>query len=133
MLTEGYDEKYLNPKDKAFLRGFDWCMERAVDNFFDNGMGMLQEQDSYIGHILNEKLPDCLKDEYNVNFVFADGTEHRVVETYADLIRSKMIDWVQSSRDELITSMIDDMDTDEYREIKERVDGQGETGNGQKA
>lgn len=55
-------------------------------------------------------------------YMFGDGTtEKRKIKTYADLIRSKILDWIEMERDQLITSMIDAMG-DEYEEIKERAD-----------
>ena len=115
-----YNERYLNKMDREFVRGYDWCVETAVDSFFDNDMDELQDEFSYLGHILNEELPGIMQIEYE--YVFADGTiEKRKIKTYADLIRSKILDWVEMERDQLITSMIDGMG-DEYEEIKERVD-----------
>lgn len=58
----------------------------------------------------NEKLPD----------------EERKVETYADLIRYKILEWIENERNELITSMIDAMDDEEYKKIKEKADSKKE-------
>lgn len=115
-----YNERYLNDKDKEFVMGFDWCVETAVDTFFDNDMFDLQDEFSYLGHILCEELPGIMQIEYE--YMFGDGTtEKRKIKTYADLIRSKILDWIEMERDQLITSMIDAMG-DEYEEIKERAD-----------
>ena len=117
---ETYNEKYLNKKDKEFLRGFDWCCEMAVDNFFDNDMDELQDEFTYLGHVLSEELPGIMQIEYEYETI--DGVEKRKIKTYADLVRSKILDWIEMERDELITSMIDGMSDEEYQEIKERVD-----------
>lgn len=122
---ENYNQKYLNDRDKKFLRGFDWCTEMAVDNFFDNEMYELQDSEKYLGHILCKELPDLMQDDYSMEFTFADREEEdRKVRTYADLIRMKILEWIEMERDELITSMIDEYDEEEYQQIKERVDGQ---------
>ena len=86
---EHYNQKFLTGADKKFVRGFDWCVEMAVDNFFDNEMFDLAQSDSYLGHILNETVPDELQEEYTQEHVFLnDGEEERqTVTTYADLIR----------------------------------------------
>lgn len=122
---ENYNEKFLNEKDSEFVRGFDWCVEMAVDNFFANEMFELQNADSYLGHILNEKLPEEMQSEYDVEFRFAGTgdkeTETRKVETYADLIRSKILDWIEMERDELITSMIDNMSDEDLDRNKQKV------------
>ena len=122
---ENYNEKFLNDKDKEFIRGFDWCVEMAVDNFFANEMFDLQSDDSYLGHILNEKLPESMQEEYEIELEFAGTgdkeTETRKVETYADLIRSKILEWIENERDELITSMIDNMSEEEYEKNKQKA------------
>lgn len=117
-----YNQKYLNDKDREFIRGFDWCLENAVDIFFDNISDLGDYEDSYLEHVLNAEVPESLKDEYELECTFSDVKETRKIETYADYLRSKIIDWVESERDQLITSMIDEMDDAEYDKIKETVD-----------
>lgn len=122
---EYYNEKYLNDKDKEFVAGFDWCVEMAVDNFFNNEMNGLTFPETYLGHILSKKLPEDLQKEYEMEYTFNDlKTEIRKVETYADLIRAKILEWIETQRDELITSMIDNMNDDEY-EAKRSITDSG--------
>ena len=112
---EYYNQKFLGKSDKDFIRGFDWCTEQAVDNFFGNKMFGLAYPDSYLGHILCEEVPEELREEYDMEDSFLGrGDEHRKVETYADLIRMKLLQWIEMERDELITSMIDNMSDEEY-------------------
>lgn len=118
---EYYNQKYLNEKDSEFVRGFDWCSENAMDVFFDNIEDFFGV-DSYIMHILKEEIPEDEHDEYIQINSFDEHEEKRTVKTYLDAIRAHLIDWVESNRDELITSMIDGMDEDEYKAIKEKVD-----------
>lgn len=33
---KAYNERYLNADDAEFVRGYDWCAERVVENAFDN-------------------------------------------------------------------------------------------------
>ena len=122
---ENYNEKYLNNFDKEFVRGYDWCVEMSVDNFFDN-LDIYFGDDSHIMHLLNEELPENMREEYEIERTFADENdrvEKRDVKTYVDLLRSKILDYIEMERDELITSMIDNMDEQEYAEIKAKVDG----------
>ena len=122
---EYYNQDFLNGQDSEFVRGFDWAVEMAVDNFFDNDMYELADNDSYLGHILNKKLPEDLREEYDMEFSFPCDSpkedEHRVVETYADLIRYKLLEWIEMERDELITSMIDHMDEDVYKALRNKT------------
>jgi hypothetical protein len=39
-------------------------------------------------------------------------------------LKNKLLEWIESERDELSTAMIDDMEDDEYEEIKAQVDGE---------
>ena len=117
---EHYNQKYLNTKDKEFIKGFDWAVEQVFDNFFNN-LDMLDSD--YLEIILKQEIPENMQEEYTMIFSFPDVTEeNRQVKTYEDYIRFKILDWLESGRDELITSMVDGMDEKEYNEIKERVD-----------
>ena len=117
-----YNQAFLNEKDSEFLRGFDWAVEMAADNFFDNDMDGLADEKSYIGHILCEKLPKSLREKYTMEYTFGDREEEeRTVKTYADLIRYRLLNWIEMTRDELITSMLDNMDEAEYTAIKKKV------------
>lgn len=105
-----YYEGNLNEKNKAEIRGFDWCQEVVASSFFDNLDTMFGE-DSYIMHYLNEELPEDMKDEYEIEYTFGDREDEVIkVETYLDLLQSKMMDWIENHRDELITSMIENQD-----------------------
>lgn len=131
---ENYNQKYLNQKDKEFISGYDWCVEQVVDNFFDNNYD--HDDEGYLEHILAQELPECMKDNYEMEAGTDENGqrkyEEREVKTYADLLRMQILAWVETERDELITSMIDDMSEEEYNANKEKADaeGQSEEGNG---
>lgn len=118
---EYYNQKYVNRDDWNYIKGYDWCTEMAVDNFFDNiDIGYLH---GHLEHVLNEEIPEETHDEYEIEFDSTEKkVEKRVIKTYGDLLRKIMLDWIENERDELITSMIDNMDEEEYRIIKEKVD-----------
>ena len=101
-----------------------------VDNFFNN-LEYMFGHDSYIMHVLNDEIVEDKHEEYDWTYTFGGKEEHREVRTYADLIRVRLIDWIEGERDELITSMIDAMPNEEYDANKERVDGRVEERNGQ--
>lgn len=123
---ENYNQRYLNDKDGEFLRGYDWCTETAVDNFFDN-LDIYFGDDSHIMHLLNEKIPKGAREDYEMDFTFGEReAEVRKTKTVADVLRYKILDYIEMQRDELITSMIDNMDEQEYAEIKAKVDGKQE-------
>ena len=118
---EYYNQKYLNEKDAEFVRGFDWCAEMAMDNFFNNIEDFF-ERDSFIMHMLLQEIPEVDHEKYEWYNSFSENpTEIREVKTYLDKLRAYLIDWVEGERDQLITSMIDGMDEDEYKAIKENT------------
>ena len=115
-----YNEDFLNGMDKRDLLGFDWATE-AVDNLFNNEE-MLTDDSDYLEKVLHEPLPESLKDEYDMTFCMPDReNEHRKVETYGDYIRMKILEWLEMERNELVTSMIDNMDDDEYNALRNKV------------
>lgn len=119
-----YNEDFLTKTDKEFVRGFDWATEMAVDNFFDNNFDsdMPIEEDGELSIMLNKELPDYLKEKYEMEFTFGDrDNEEREIKTYADLLRMKLLEWIEMERNELITSMIDNMDEDIYNAIRNKV------------
>ena len=112
---ESYNQRFLGDKDKEFIRGFDWCAEEAVDNFFDNHYD--DDTGEYLDHILTQQVPEHLRKMYTMEHTFDDrADEERTVETYADLIRFELLRWIETERNELITSMIDSMSDEEYVE-----------------
>lgn len=120
---EYYNEKYLNEADKEFIDGYDWAVEMAMDNFFDNNFLKGLDDDTYIGHTMTKELPDSMKDRYTVDYKYGDrGTVEVETETIADYIRAMLMDYVERCRDEMITSMIDGMDDKEHERIKAKVD-----------
>lgn len=124
---EVYNEKYLVDRDKQFVDGYDWCLECAVDNFWEN-LDVYFGIDSAVRFFLDQKLPEEMRDEYEVEWKYfgADGDTRSVrkIETIGDLIRSNMLDYVEMHRNELITGMIDNMEPGKLREIKDRVDAE---------
>lgn len=119
-----YNEDFLGREDKSFVQGFDWATEMAVDNFFDNNFDsdMPIEEDGELSIMLNKELPDYLKEKYEMEFTFGDrDNEEREIKTYADLLRMKLLEWIEMERNELITSMIDNMDEDIYNAIRNKV------------
>lgn len=120
---ENYNEKYLNEKDAEFVKGYDWCAEEVADNFFNN-INVYFEDDSHLMHILNEEMPESMQYEEDVEYRFGQREkETRKVKTYLDMLRSKLQDWIESERDELIVSMIDNMDDEEYKKNKRKANG----------
>ena len=123
---EYYNQKYLTGNDKKVIWGFDWCVEMVVDNFFDN----FDVVDSdYLDRVLTQPLPlpEGEQVEYTMEDTFSffqeeSRPEHRKVETYLDYLRYRLLCWIESHRNELITAFLDEMDEEEYQKVKAAVD-----------
>ena len=113
-----YNQKFLTDQDKIYLKGFDWAVETAFDTAFDN-LDTILDND-YIMHLMEEELPDRLKDEYEweSDFGFNNGT--REVKTYGDYIRMRILEFIESQRNELIIGILDEMSDDTYNEMREK-------------
>lgn len=96
---EAYNQKYLNQRNKDFVAGYDYAVERILELIKDN----------------NNVYPD-LNVLLNKNIAVIN-------EDKVEMVTSAIEHWSEMQRNELITSMIDDMDEDEYESIKEQVDG----------
>lgn len=131
---ESYNVKYLNNNDSHEVIGYDWAVEQVIDNFFDN---LDVTESDYLIKMMNEPLPEELVQEYEAPTSFTGDEsqqyETRTAKTYGDLLRMNLLRWAECGRDELVTSMIDNMSDEEYQAIKEKVDGRTQEENGQRA
>lgn len=90
---EVYNESNLNDRDKEFVKGFDFCAENSVVNFFDN--------------------IDVYEDELDIPGEDIDIV--KIIENHEeikDALQECLSDWMEQTRNELITSMIDSDFTD---------------------
>lgn len=98
---EAYNQKYLTEKDKTFLDGYDFAVEKVLGTAFAN------------------------LDNYSL---VADGEDidlGRILENHPKLtakLEEAMQDYFESERNELVVSMIDGMNEGEYEHIKALVD-----------
>lgn len=100
---DDYNQKYLDQHDADYVMGFDYCAEQ-IGTFFDN----ISIYADCIDEANDGDIDICryLEKHPNVAAALAESIE----------------DWVESQRDDLITSMIDSMDEEEYTKAKEEVD-----------
>lgn len=118
-----YYEGLLPPMDKEFVKGYDWCCEEVVDEFFNN-LEVYFEKDSHIMHMLQEELPKEKQTEYEITYTFGDRpSETRQVKTYLDDLRSKFLDWLETNRSPIIISLIDSMKDKDYDKNYEKEFG----------
>lgn len=101
---ENYNEKYLVGENKAFVMGFDHAVKTVLN--------LLYNLDVY---------PDFEE--------LLDDKKAIIVDGKVEIVRESIDHWCEMERDEMITGMIDGMDEEEYRKVKERVDGQSKAEN----
>ena len=89
-----YNYDFLNAEDAAIVDGYDYCVENAVDVAFDN-IDAFPPEDLYV------RPSDVVK----------------VLHAFREWIAS----YIESERDELITSMIDSMDDAEFKALREKA------------
>ena len=115
-----YNEDFLNKDDKQYIAGFDSCtdaMEIAIAaietaNFY---LDELFEDDSEtLASVLEKELTVDVKKRISDEY----GTE---CETYADVLLCELFQYIEMERDELITSMIDGMQEDEYEKNRKEA------------
>lgn len=115
---DDYKYEFLNKTDKDFIDGFDYCVEHAIDNFFDN---LSDIDDSYLLHILNETLPPHIREQYEFYF-YNKTSETRECHDYSDLFKKYLYEWIEKIRDEIITSAIDNMADEDYDRNRENYE-----------
>lgn len=104
---EFYNQKYLLDKDAEFVAGLDWCRIFAVENFFDN-------LDIYESEFDEDTEED--NEEFNLISYLEEHEEIR------NKLREVITQYIEMERDELVTSMIDNMEEDEFEKRKKKVD-----------
>lgn len=97
-----YNEKFLNDKDKEFIRGYDYAVD-CILNLFTN----------------LEVFPDFEE--------LLDDHKAIIKEGKTMIAQESVGQWAEMDRDELITSMINSMDEIEYWKIREEVEKNAES------
>lgn len=130
----------LKGNDVDFLMGYDWNTFSALNNFFDN-LDIYEKELADVGIYVNDIDPEIVNgadDTYNENLPntkdprevkwFPDYTEQELSNMSKStrimlLFKFILNHYVSMQRDELVTSMIDNMDEGEYAEIHDEVFG----------
>lgn len=99
---EYYNQKYLEEKDAEFVAGFDWNTINAIDNLKYN-LDIYEDDMDIEGE--------------DINLIKFFENHPKIKDAFFDCIA----DYIESERDELITSMIDAMG-DKFEKRKKLVD-----------
>jgi len=90
---EYYNEKYLDETNAEYVAGYD-LNTFELQSFWDN-LDVYEELE-FLEYLVKPEHIKALKDTLN--------------------------DWIELNRDQMITSMLDAMDEQEYEKMKERID-----------
>lgn len=139
------DDKKINPywygllkgQDAEFLRGFDYAVTMCLCNLFDN-LDIYQDKLEEIGITVDDIDVDVVNGAYkgfeNINLDCIDDRVNAWIDEYSEeellnmdistrrmlTIKSIILEYIESERDELVTSMIESMSDEEHEQaIKE--------------
>lgn len=118
---EFYNFDNLTKEDKNIIKfGYDWNTEMVIESFFSN-IGDWYGDLGELEFVLDKELPERLKTEYEYVCEFENESETRKVETYLDLFRMYLLNWIEGERDMLITSIIDGYSDEQIEEIEKKI------------
>ena len=116
-----YNEDFLNKDDKQYIAGFDQCtdtMDSAIEVIKTDGFITLEDEFEGISEtlatVLGKELPADVKKKLSENYI-------EEFETYADVLKYELFQYIELERNEQITSMIDGMPEDEYEKNRKEA------------
>lgn len=113
---ENYNEKYLPEHAADFVTGFDWAVQCGMNSTFanfDEVCALFDAED--IDPNIKEQLDGQLTAD-NILTVLANRPDLQAVISKALNI------WCELERDELITSMLDELTDEQYNVLKAKAD-----------
>lgn len=119
-VDDQYNQDFLPQNEQYDMRGYDWCVEAAVDSFFDN-LDIRLKDNPLLKCFLNTELPEGDKAEYEFNGTMCADSGIRTIETYGDLLRYYMLDHMEAERNELIMSIIEGLDACDRTKYREEA------------
>ena len=107
-----YNEKFLNESDDAFIQGFDLALENVINLFADN-LDVYEDE-------LTELCPEGHTIEPDEAFAKREDL-YEIIKDNKEIICAVIKDWMENERNSTVTSLLDNMDDEEYEMIKESV------------
>jgi hypothetical protein len=102
---------FLNAEDMNFIKGVEFAFER-ISVLFESNLDTYKDE-------LNEMLENGDIPLPNTTYAKTPGLYH-VLREDGELIVDMIADWLSRERSELVTSMIDGMDDEEYKSIRDK-------------
>lgn len=104
-----YNEDFLDKISKSCLVGYDFALDQII-NLIGGNLDIYSDD-------LNELCPEDHEIEEDEAYSKRDDL-YEILEDNKEIICAIIKDWMERNRDELVTSMIDGMDDEEYEGIK---------------
>lgn len=121
-LPNPYYQEYLNKEDGDFLDGYDWATDEVMSRFFGNLDIFEEDLDEDI--IFNHENVDLNLLTLPVDEVSEEDRAKASKETRLMLwLKDSLLQYMELSRDELVTEMIDAMTEADYNDNFRKVWG----------
>lgn len=105
-----YNEDFLNSSDKAFVQGMDYAIEQ-IKNLF---LGNLDVYENELSETLSEG------EEKGEDEAFASREDlFEILQENTEILTAIIQNWHEMERNEMITSMLDEYDDDEYQKLRD--------------
>ncbi len=109
-----YFQEYLNKENADYLEGYDWAVEQEAGNFFANIKDLLENYDK--GHFIRTGRIDEELLSRDPEAVTEEDLQNAGNETiFLFRLKQAFLDHMEDRRDELVTSMIESMSEEDYR------------------
>lgn len=121
-----YYEGYLSDADKDVLSGYDFCVEQAENTLFN--LIQYDEELSKVGFYVDKVDEHLLADFWHSDTAYESYEPYKLEEATVEtkllmILMEHMHCELESERDMLVTSMIDNMDDEEYKKNYKAVWG----------
>lgn len=103
---------FLDKQDKEFIKGYDYAVE-VIANMIRYNLDTYEQE-------LNDVLEEGFKAELDEVYSTRDDL-YEIIEENKEIIANVIEVAAESERDMMITSMIDNMDDDEYEKNRQKV------------
>ncbi len=121
----GYWQGYLNEEDSREVCGYDWAMD-ILHNFFFN-IDVYDVEFGAVFDLTRDEIVDVDESIIEDTRTIGEFSEEEMdsmpqITKVAKLFHDTLLDWLEANRDEMVVSMIENMDEEEYRRLKDLAD-----------
>lgn len=113
-----YWDGYLNEKDKEYIKGWDIVTKDIIPSFLANISDFECMNEVFVKSEIEEAGKyDCI---FELDTDISENAPKAV--RFLRKLHEELVEWIEGERDEMIVSMIDNMDEEEYNAIRTERD-----------